>query len=121
MRIRANNPVQSGGLTGMGLVPVQMPINQASMAIASGKLDGSMVGPAPLMEFGISRVASNHFLLGVSSAPLLLAMNREKFDSLPAPAQEVIRRFSGEWVAARYIAAYDKENRAAIDGLKRDP
>jgi TRAP-type C4-dicarboxylate transport system substrate-binding protein len=83
MRIRANNPVQGAALAGLGMVPVQLPINQAQSAISSGKLDGSMVGPAPLIEFGISRVASNHYLLGVSSAPLILVMNRKKFESLP--------------------------------------
>jgi len=121
MRIRANNPVQGAALTGLGIVPVQMPINQASIAIGSGKLDGSMVGPAPLIEFGISRVASNHYLLGVSSAPLLLVMNREKFNNLPAQAQEIIRKFSGEWLAEHYIETCDQENRAVIDSLKRDP
>jgi TRAP-type C4-dicarboxylate transport system substrate-binding protein len=120
MRTRANNPVQAAALVGLGIVPVQMPINQASIAIGSGKLDGSMVGPAPLIEFGISRVATNHYLLGVSSAPLTLAMNRKKFDSLPARAQQIIRKFSGEWIAERYIDAYRTENSAAIASLKQD-
>ena len=38
-------------LGGIGMVPVEMPINQASSAISSGKVDGAMVGPAPLIEF----------------------------------------------------------------------
>ena len=83
-RIRANNPVQGAALAGLGMVPVQMPINQAASAISGGRLDGSMVGPAPLMEFGIARVAPNHYLLGVSSAPLLVVMNRKKLESSPS-------------------------------------
>lgn len=121
MRIRANNPVQGAALAGLGIVPVQMPINQASSAISSGKLDGSMVGPAPLIEFGISRVASNHYLLGVSSAPLTLVMSRKKFESLPEQAQRIVRNFSGRWTAERYIETYRAENDAAVDSLKRDP
>ena len=78
LRIRANNPMQSTALAGLGVVPVDMPINQASTAISGGKLDGAMVGPAPLIEFGISRVVSNHYLLSVSAAPLLVVMNRRK-------------------------------------------
>ena len=84
MRIRANNPVQGAALAGLGMVPVQMPINQAASAISGGRLDGSMVGPAPLMEFGIARVAPNHYLLGVSSAPVLVVMNRKKLESSPS-------------------------------------
>ena len=121
MRIRANNPVQGAALAGLGMVPVQMPINQAASAISGGKLDGSMVGPAPLMEFGISRVAPNHYLLGVSSAPLMVAMNRKKFESLPEPARQIIRNFSGRWAAEHYIAVYRAENDRAVDSLKGDP
>jgi TRAP-type C4-dicarboxylate transport system substrate-binding protein len=121
MRIRANNPVQGAALARLGMVPVQMPINQASSAISSGKLDGAMVGPTPLMEFGISRVAPNHYLLGVSSAPLTVVMNRKKFESLPEQARQIIRNFSEGWTAERYIETYQAENDEAIDGLRQDP
>jgi TRAP-type C4-dicarboxylate transport system substrate-binding protein len=121
MRIRANNPVQGAALAGLGMVPVEMPINQASSAISSGKLDGSMVGPEPLIEFGIARVTPNHYLLPVSSAPLLVVMNRKTFESLPDQARQTIRKFSGGWTAERYIATYEANNEEAIESLKRDP
>jgi TRAP-type C4-dicarboxylate transport system substrate-binding protein len=121
MRIRANNPVQGAALAALGMVPVEMPINQAASAISSGKLDGAMVAPAPLVEFGISRVAPNHYLLGVSSAPLAVVMNRKKFASLPERAQQIIRDFSGPWAARHYIEIYQVENNESVDSLKRDP
>jgi TRAP-type C4-dicarboxylate transport system substrate-binding protein len=120
-RIRANNPTQGAALARLGMVPVQLPINQASAAISAGTLDGAMVGPAPLIEFGISRVAPNHYLLGVSSAPLAVVMNRKAFDALPERARQVIRKFSGEWSAERYIATYRAENEEAVRLLERDP
>ena len=49
MRIRSNNPVQAAALAELGMVPVEIPINQTSSAISSGKLDGAMTGPAPLI------------------------------------------------------------------------
>ena len=82
-RIRANNPVEAGALERLGMVAVRMPINKVSAAISSGEIDGAAVPPAPLIEFGIARVAANHYLLGVASAPLAVVMNRAKFDSLP--------------------------------------
>jgi TRAP-type C4-dicarboxylate transport system substrate-binding protein len=121
MRIRSNNPVQGAALAGLGMVPVELPINQASSAISSGKLDGAMVGPAPLIEFGISRVVANHYLLVVSAAPLLVVMNRKKFEELPELAKQVIRKFSGEWAAERYIEIYRAENEASLESLKLDP
>jgi TRAP-type C4-dicarboxylate transport system substrate-binding protein len=80
-----------------------------------------MVGPAPLIEFGIARVTPNHYLLGVSSAPLAMVMNREKFESLPEQAQKIIRKFSGVWAAEHYIETYLTENGNAVDSLKQDP
>jgi TRAP-type C4-dicarboxylate transport system substrate-binding protein len=121
MRIRSNNPVQAVALAGLGMVPVELPINQASSAISSGKLDGAMTGPAPLIEFGISRVVSNHYLLAVSAAPLLVVMNRKKFEGLPEQAKQIIRKFSGEWAAERYIEIYRAVNNASLESLKQDP
>jgi TRAP-type C4-dicarboxylate transport system substrate-binding protein len=121
MRIRTNNPVQSAALAGLGMVPVEVPINQTSGAISSGKLDGATTGPAPLIEFGISRVVSNHYLLAVSVAPLLVVMNRKKFEELPEQAKQIIRKFSGEWAALRYIEIYHAENQASLESLKQDP
>jgi TRAP-type C4-dicarboxylate transport system substrate-binding protein len=121
MRIRSNNPMQGAALAGLGMVPVEIPINQASIAVSSGKLDGAMVGPAPLIEFGIARVVSNHYLLAVSAAPLLVVMNRKKFEALPEQAKQIIRKFSGEWAAERYIEVYHAENEASLESLKLDP
>jgi TRAP-type C4-dicarboxylate transport system substrate-binding protein len=121
MRIRSNNPVQSVALAGLGMVPIEVPINQTSGAISSGKIDGAMTGPAPLIEFGISRVVSNHYLLAVSAAPLLVVMNRMKFEGLPEQAKQIIRKFSGEWAAQRYIEICHAENQASLESLKQDP
>jgi TRAP-type C4-dicarboxylate transport system substrate-binding protein len=120
-RIRSNNPVQAAALAGLGMVPVEVPINQTSGAISSGKLDGAMTGPAPLVEFGISRVVSNHYLLAVSAAPLLVVMNRKKFEGIPEQAKQIIRKFSGEWAAERYIEIYRAVNNASLESLKQDP
>jgi TRAP-type C4-dicarboxylate transport system substrate-binding protein len=120
-RIRANNPIEAAALERLGMIAVQMPINKVSAAISGGEIDGAAVPPAPLVEFGISRVAANHYLLGVAAAPLTVLMNRKKFDGLPKAAQEVIRKFSGAWSAERYIATYEAENQKTIDQLKSDP
>jgi TRAP-type C4-dicarboxylate transport system substrate-binding protein len=121
LRIRANNSAQNAAVESLGMVAVQMPINQASSAISSGKIDGSTAAPAVLIEFGISRVAAHHYLLGIGAAPLALVMNRQKFDGLPKVSQDILRKFGSEWTAERYIATYNAENIAAIEQLKAEP
>ena len=51
-------------------------------------------------------LATNHYLLGGGGAPLALLMNRKKFDSLPEAAKAIIRKYSGEWAAAKWIDSY---------------
>ena len=67
---------------------VLIPINQTSDAIIAGKIDGAILPPAALLEFGIGRFATYHYLLGTSVPLLALLMNRNKFDTLPKQSQE---------------------------------
>ena len=106
MNVRANNLTQASALEQLGMRPVVMPVNLISEAISSGKIDGATVAPAMLFEFGIGRIASYHYLLNISAAPLALVMNRKRFDGLPQQAQDIIRKYSGEWLVARYLETY---------------
>ena len=75
----------------------------------------------PLSDYGIKRVAINHYFLGINGAPLALLMNRKKFEALPKPAQDIIRKYSGEWIAARFIETYDRSDNQVMEQLKSDP
>ena len=77
--------------------------------------------PGPLVDFGISRVATYHYMLATSGAPLLLLMNCKVFDNLPKPAQDLIRKYSGRWAADRFIETYDEVERAVVRQLEADP
>ena len=120
-KIRSNNPTEVAVLTELGMIPEVMPINQTSEAIARGTIDGATSRPGSLAGFGISRVTSHHYFLNLGSAPLLILMNRKKFDSLPKAGQDVIREYSGEWIAARYVEGYGATNDPIIEKLKSDP
>jgi TRAP-type C4-dicarboxylate transport system substrate-binding protein len=118
--IRVNNAVEGTALEKLGMLPVILPINQTSDAMIAGKVDAAAVPPAMLYEFGIGRAASHHFLLRVSVAPLTLLMNRTKFESLPTSSQNIIRKYSGEWAASRFIEVYDAGNSQAEQKLNSD-
>ena len=119
-KIRANNSTAAAALEKLGMAPAVMAINMISDAISSGELDGAAIPPSMLFEFGIGRVAGHHYLLQTSAAPLALLMNRRKFDSLPVQAQNIIRKYSGEWAAARYIEAREVIENQATEQLKSD-
>jgi TRAP-type C4-dicarboxylate transport system substrate-binding protein len=120
-KIRSNNPTEGAVLSALGMIPEVMPINQTSEAIGRGMIDGATSRPGSLAGFGISRVTNHHYFLNLGAAPLLILMNRKKFDSLPQAGQDVIREYSGEWMAARYIEEYAATNDPILEKLKSDP
>jgi len=120
-KIRVNNGTEGAVLKALGMVPEIMPINQAAEAINRGTIDGATSRPGTLAGFGIARATSYHYFLGLGTAPLLIVMNKSKFDSLPPATQEVIRKYSGEWMAARYVEGYDAINNPIMEQLRLDP
>jgi TRAP-type C4-dicarboxylate transport system substrate-binding protein len=120
-RVRVNNQGEAVALERLGAVPVPMEIIRVAAAISGGIIDGAAVPRTPLADYGIARVATNHYFLATSGSPLALIMSRRAFEALPKPAKDIIRKYSGEWVAARFIENYDNSDRIALEQLKSDP
>ena len=120
-RIRTNNQTQARALATLGAVTRVLAFNETTSALASGALDGATTPPAQLFDVGIGRLTSHHYLLGTSVAPLTLLMNRKVFDRLPERAQALIRRYSGEWTAARFIDAYQIADKQVLEEIEADP
>ena len=119
-RIRVNNATQAEALAKLGALPKVIAFNETAPAIMDGTLDGATVALAQLFDVGIGRLTSYHYLLGTSSAPLTLLMNRKVLDRLPPRAQAIIRKYSGEWAAARFIEVYEKAVKDAREELQQD-
>jgi TRAP-type C4-dicarboxylate transport system substrate-binding protein len=119
-RIRANNPTEAVALTRLGAQSAVLAFNETSPAISNGSIDGATAPAAQLFDVGIGRLVTNHYLLATSTAPLTLMMSRKAFDRLPQQAQALIRKYSGEWTAERFIEAYSKIDQDALAQLKAD-
>ena len=103
MKIAVTSPTNAAVMSAMGAAPVPMPVSEMAEAIGRGTIDGALIFPGPLFDYGTVRVTSHAYLLRFGANPIALIMNRAKFDSLPAKAQEIIRKYSGEWFANKYI------------------
>lgn len=119
--IRVNNEIVGDVLKELGAEPVVMPINRAMDALSQGQVDGVVVIPAVLSEFGFSRLAQHHYLLAIGAAPLAVVMNRDSFAGLPPRAQEIIRSHSGDWYARQVTACTDAKNRDVVAQLRAAP
>ncbi len=121
MKIRTSNRTEGAVLRALGMTPAELPINEAADAINRGAIDGATAALEVLVDFGISRFANHHYLLDLGSVPLLITMNKQKFDSLPGTAQNIIRKFSGVWSATRYIDAINTYDAQILEKLRSDP
>jgi TRAP-type C4-dicarboxylate transport system substrate-binding protein len=119
-KIRSGNRTEGVVLKALGMEPESLPINQTADAINRGAIDGATAGLEVLADFGISRFATNHYMLGLGSVPLLIVMNRKKFNQLPVPVQSIIRAHSGKWIASRYVATVNAYNAEILERLKAD-
>jgi TRAP-type transport system periplasmic protein len=119
-RLRVNNPIEAAALEKLGAIPTVMQITQVSDAISKGSIDGTAVSISPLFDYGIKRVAVFHYFLETSGAPLALLMNRRRFESLPPPAQAVIRKYSGAWVGERFVDTYKVAVAQGMEQLKSE-
>lgn len=120
MTIRVNNPTLGLALGKLGIKPKVLQIQDIASAISAGKLDGAAIPLALLVEYGIGRVATHHYFLPTSSAPLSLLMSRKRFDSLPPRAQNIIRKFSGDWAAERFIEGRSRLENHMMEQVKSD-
>ncbi len=118
--IRVNNQVIANTLRKLGAVPSLLAINRTMEALSQGKLDGVTVPPGVLPEFGFGRLTNNHYLLPLGGALVSLVMNRKKLESLPKPAQALIRKYSGGWLSERGAGCFEAKNREMSAKLKAD-
>lgn len=120
-KIRVHSTTQGFALEKLGMAPVFMQVNDISRSVANGTVDGAAAPPTILAEYGVGRILSNHYMIHTSAAALALLMNRKTFDALPAQARDIIRKYSGEWYAARFIETLSAYNASVANQLQSDP
>jgi TRAP-type transport system periplasmic protein len=119
-KVRTSNRTEAFVLKALGMEPENFPINQAADAINRGAVDGATAGLDVVADFGISRFATNHYMLALGTVPIIIAMNKNKFDSLPEAAQSVIRKYSGQWLTSRHVDTVNAYNAEILNKLKAD-
>lgn len=120
-KIRSSGALEGETVKALGAVPIGMPVTEVPEAISRGTIDGTTSHPAPLVDFGISKVTNHHYFTRLGVVPLTVLMNRKKFDSLPKAAQDAIRKYSGDWTAARFNEGVGAYNDQVIKDLQADP
>ena len=98
MKIRGGSRLVNSYLDSLGATPVGMPVPAVSEALSKGVIDGTTIPWEVAASLKVPELVSNHTEFEGSALYTLtfvLAMNKPKFDSLPADLQKVIDDNSG--------------------------
>jgi TRAP-type transport system periplasmic protein len=99
MKIRTFGPT-SAFISAMGGVPVAMPMSDAYDAISRGVVDGIYVAYEALEGFRLAEVVryTTENYGSAYSGVQMIAMNKQKWNSLPNDIQKIIETINQEWI-----------------------
>jgi TRAP-type C4-dicarboxylate transport system substrate-binding protein len=105
----------------LGATTVGMPITQVTESLSRGVCDGTLNDIQVLRLFRIGDVAKYHVLVPLGSISMLIAMNKQKYESLPAKAKSAIDKNSGEALSELFAQVTGNDEVKILDALKKDP
>ena len=121
MKIRTPSAAQSAQLEALGAIPIDMPANQIYNNLDRGVIDASMIPMSAALDFKLIEVAK-YFTINapLGRSPFLVAMNRGRYEKLPADLKKVIDDTTGLKLSLKGAETYDKKNDEALAAAKKD-
>ena len=107
MKIRASSADMSKALKLLGANPVGMPLSELHMALDKKVIDGMLAPTSAIYDFKITDLIKHSTRLNIYTAPKVVVMNKEKFNSLPDYAKKAIEKASGKAWGLRAAKIYD--------------
>ena len=126
VKLRSPNRTIARTLTALGATPVAMPPAQVTEAIAKGVVDGASAVWEVMLPTKLDEVTKFHFETPadrpvMGATVLVLLMNKQKYESLPADLKAIVDRTSGLPLVERYGKAWDEASIAARNKVKAAP
>lgn len=118
LKLRGAGPTLLASLEALGATPVGgITAPQVAESISRGLLDGSVNEWVAMTIFGIADTAKNHLDVNLGATPLMVAINKAKYDSLPEEARAAIDKHSGAAFAELWGSVFDGRNEGFRDKL----
>ena len=121
MKIRTPSAAQSAQLDALGATPIDMPVTQIYNSLDRGVIDAAMIPMSTALDFKLIEVAK-YFTVNapLGRSPFLVAMNQSRYEKLPPALKKVIDETTGLELSLKGAAAYDTQNIAALDAVKKE-
>ncbi len=119
VKIRAPTRMTNAALEALGAVPVGMPVPAVPESLARGVIEGTALPYEVTLPLKVHELTTSHTEIGGSrglyTAVFLFAMNKARYESLPADLRKVIDDNSGTPLAQKIGRVWDE---AEIPGRK---
>lgn len=120
--LRGPTRVINDMLSELGAEPIGMPVPAIPEAVSKGVIDGTVIPWEVTAALKLSELVGNHTEIGGSTAlytsTFVLAMNKAKFDAMPAELQDILMVESGakfSTFAAEVMLEMDAPGRAIAE------
>lgn len=123
LKIRNPSAAVTQALQTLGATPVGMPVPEVPQALTTGVIEGAVIPWEVGKALRLHEMTKYHTQPGAErgfyTSVFLLAMNRAKYDSLPADLKKVIDNNSGMNIARQIGQAYDQADREGQEIAKK--
>jgi TRAP-type transport system periplasmic protein len=99
----------------LGATPLAVPPAETADSLAKGIIDAATFPYEACQSFDLGTVLKYSLEPGVSTATFAVAMNPNRFKSLPSDLQQVIDKTTGPVMAEHFGAAFDASEKAGRD------
>ena len=113
-KVRAGGPIFATAIRAMGGTPVGMPAPAVAESLSRGVIDSVAFEWNGYVAFRTAEVAKFHYMANLGCAPLLLGMNKKRYESLPKAGRDAIDKNSGELSSVRFGKLHDKINSSLL-------
>lgn len=110
LKIRSPGPIMSKVLLKLNAVPVTMPITEVYTALERGTVDGVAAPWETMRPFRFHELCKHSTEVNIYTQTFFVAMNKDKYASLPAELRSILDANSGEKMSALAGRAYDEDD-----------
>lgn len=121
LKLRVGGGALATLVQSLGATPVVRGAPEMYELLSNGVVDGTLVPFSPVVTFKTEKIIRYGTSIpgGLYTLSFALIMNEKTFNAMPKQDQEIINTWSGERWAARSGRAWDAEDQAGIDALKK--
>ncbi|MBW2066863.1 MAG: TRAP transporter substrate-binding protein [Deltaproteobacteria bacterium] len=108
-------------LKSLGATPIAMASPEVYDALAKGVIDGAIYPWEAIQGWKLGDLVYYHTVLNFYANPFFVAMNQEKWNSLPTDLHKLFDKYAGDYGTELWAREWDKGNNKALEWLKKDP